>query len=101
MELEEIEVIRVGPRAPNLNPHIERFFLSLQTECLAHFLILGEDHLRHLASCYLDWYLRFRPHQGLGNELIDAPPTPAHAAGDIACEEKLGGLLKHYYRKAA
>jgi hypothetical protein len=35
----------------------------------------------------------------LGNELIT--PANNNATGDIECRQRLGGLLKHYYRKAA
>jgi hypothetical protein len=36
----------------------------------------------------------------LGNELI-APTTPVIGTGPIQCRERLGGVLKFYYREAA
>jgi hypothetical protein len=45
-------------------------------------------------------YHEERPHQGLGNELI-APKTRVIRTGQIKCRERLGGLLKFYYREAA
>jgi hypothetical protein len=39
-------------------------------------------------------------HKGLGNELI-APMTTAIGTGPITCRERLGGVLKFYYREAA
>src|SRR4051812_36041623 len=45
---EGCEVQRVGPRAPNMNAYAERWVQSLRTECLDHFLILGENHLAYL-----------------------------------------------------
>jgi hypothetical protein len=45
-------------------------------------------------------YHEERPHQGLGNELI-APKTTAIGAGRVKCRERIGGLLKFYYREAA
>ena len=30
-------------------------------ECLDFFVVFGERHLRHLLSCWLDYYHRFRP----------------------------------------
>jgi len=41
-----------------------------------------------------------RPHQGLGNEFI-APQATKIGTGPMKCRERLGGLLKFYYREAA
>jgi putative transposase len=54
-------VQRVGPRAPNMNAYAERWVQSLRTECLDHFLILGERHLHHLVTNYLEHYNLERP----------------------------------------
>jgi hypothetical protein len=45
-------------------------------------------------------YHEERPHQGQGNELI-APKTTVIGTGRIECRERLGGLLRFYYRDAA
>ncbi len=47
----------------------------------------------------MDHYHEERPHQGLGNELI--APKAVIGTGPIECRERLGGLLKFYYREAA
>ena len=49
---------------------------------------------------YVDYYHRHRNHQGLKNLRIDPPPDEP-IAGSIHCEHELGGLLKHYHRRAA
>lgn len=100
---------RVGPVAPNLNAYAERFAQSLRTECLDHFLILGENHLRHVVTGYVGHYNEERPHQGRGNvplpvaQAADAgePPILPFPKGEVKCREWLGGLLRHYYRAAA
>ena len=73
-----------------------------------HFLVLGERHLAHLVSCYVEHYNLERPHQAKGNvPLPDAdragtdPPILKFPSGEVKCRERLGGLLKHYYRAAA
>jgi hypothetical protein len=38
--------------------------------------------------------------KGLGNKLI-APKTTVIGTGPIKCRERLGGVLKFYYREAA
>ena len=48
-----VEVVRTAVRAPNMNAVCERALQSLQTECLDHFIVFGEDHLRHLINEYL------------------------------------------------
>ncbi len=42
-----------------------------------------------------------RSHQGHGNELIEKATRVLPPAGEIRCRERLGGVLNHYYRKAA
>jgi len=49
----ELEIVRVGPRAPNLNAFCERWVLSVKAECLSHFLVFGQRHLRYLLDEYL------------------------------------------------
>jgi putative transposase len=99
-----MEIVRVGPRAPNLNAHCERFIGSLKGECLSHFIVFGEAHLRHLISEYLVYYHTLRPHQGLDNKPLGCVATPEQSEqpplGKEVCDERLGGLLRHYRRAA-
>jgi putative transposase len=102
-------VQRVGPRAPNMNAYAERWVQTLRTECLDHFLILGESHLAHLVREFVEHYHQERPHQAKGN--VPLPVAAADDAGEprtlpfptdeVKCRKRLGGLLKHYYREAA
>lgn len=108
-DAEGCEVKRVGPRAPNMNAYAERWVQSLRAECLDHFLILGPRHLRHLVTNYVEHYNLERPHQAKGNvPLPDAvaedagePRLLKFPSGEVKCRQRLGGLLKHYYRDAA
>jgi hypothetical protein len=59
-----------------------------------------------MAAGRLTYYHTARPHQGLGNVpvLADLPPPEPLATfhcQDVVCHETLGGLQKHYERKAA
>ena len=101
LKSEKIRVHRVGPAKPNLNAHAERFVHTLKQECLDHLVVLGEKHLNHIVREFVDYYHRCRPHQGIGNRPpldLDLPPP---TSGEVVCDERLGGLLKHYCRKAA
>jgi len=86
--------------SPNLNAYAERFVESVKSECLDRMVLLGEGRLRAAVREFVHHYHEERPHQGLGNELI-APITTVIGTGQTNCRERLGGLLKFYYREAA
>ena len=73
--------------------------LSIKSECLDRMVLLGERHLRRAIGSYVEHYHLERPHQGIGNQLIDGVPKPS--AGVVRRRERLGGILSHYYRTAA
>src|SRR5262245_8106986 len=81
-------------------PRATRLVESAKSECLERLVLLGEPHLRAAVRAFMQHYHEERPHQGLGNELI-APKTTVSGTGSIKCRERLGGLLKFYYREAA
>jgi hypothetical protein len=97
----EVEPLRLPARSPNLNSHIERFHLSLKQECLHRMIFFGERSLRNAVGQFLSHYHADRNHQGLGNRLIEPGDEVRLTDGDIKCTERLGGLLKYYYRDAA
>lgn len=105
LESDNIELKRTAVRAPNQNAYAERFAQTLQQECLDHFVVLGEEHLRHLIREFVAYYNEQRPHSSRGNLPLsmDQPPDPVESLGpgDVVCHERLGGLLRHYVRKAA
>lgn len=94
-----ITPIRLPPRSPNMNAYAERFVGSIRAECLDRMIIFGEKHLHHVLSEYAEHYHGERPHQGLGNKLIDPKHEPG--SGAVTCRERLGGLLRFYRRSAA
>jgi putative transposase len=84
---------------------VDRFVLSIKSECLDKLVPLGERHLRFAISEFVAHYHLERNHQGLDNRLITAVATPANENADpaapIARRERLGGLLSYCYRPAA
>ena len=101
LQAEGIEVPKMPARSPNLRPYAERFVRSIKEECLNNIIPLGETHLRRSINGYLSHYLIERNHQGLDNDLIEPDETADRVVGEIKCRERLGGLLKYYYRDAA
>lgn len=73
---------------------------SLKSECLNRMIFFGETSLRDAMRQYLAHYHQERNHQGLGNRLIEPDFRVGESAGDIRCRERVGGLLKYYYREA-
>src|SRR5215218_1546711 len=54
----------ISPRSPWQNGYAERLIGSIRRECLDHVVVFGERHLRHVLSCYIDYYNAARPGQG-------------------------------------
>jgi transposase InsO family protein len=97
----DVEPVRLPPRSPDLNAHLERFHRSIKSECLEKMIFFGETMLRNSIREYLSHYHRERNHQGLGNRIITPGEEVGRIAGQIQCREQLGGLLKYYHRDAA
>ena len=94
-----VEVIRTRIGCPQQNGYAERFVKSIKTECLDHFIFLGEKPLRRAVEQYVKHYHHERNHQGLDNVI----PFPKIAGkpdkhSTIRKSERLGGLLNFYHR---
>lgn len=98
---EGIRVKKLLPACPNMNAYVERFVQTLEQECLNHFVALGEKHLNHIVSEFVTHYHLERPHQGIGNLPVKVMAEHNEDGGEIVRRERLGGLLKHYERRAA
>jgi putative transposase len=74
---------------------------------LNFFLVFGQKHFDYLVSSYLSHYNSVRPHQGsdIGNKPLTGTwpevDEPLAEGEQIVCIESLGGVLKHYERRAA
>ena len=93
--------LRLPPCSPNLSPHIERFMRSLKDESVRRLILFGEDSLRRTVRDFLAHYHGERNHQGLENKILEPGTEVGGKEGRIACRQRLGGLLRYYYRKAA
>ena len=98
---EDVKPLRLPPRSPDLNANLERFFKSLKTEALSRIIFFGEKSLRRAVTSYLQHYHAERNHQGLGNQIIEPGDEVGSIAGQVECRDRLGGMLRYYYRDAA
>ena len=106
------QVLRTPFRTPNANAHAERFVRTVRTECLDPLLIVNARHLERVLRSYLRHYSGHRPHQGISQEIPEAPQsTPMitsrpslheghrqhlrHLPG-VRRRDRLGGLIHEY-----
>ena len=75
---------------------------SIKEECLGRIIFFGEASLRRVLREYAAHYNSERPHQGLGNQVLQARRGPRSTAIDeVQSHDRLGGLLRHYRPSAA
>jgi putative transposase len=101
LEAVGVKPLRLPARSPNLSAHIERFMRSLKEECLERVIFFGERPLQEAIGNFAAHYHEERNHQGMGNQLLIAGEEVGRSSGEIACRERLGGLIRYYYREAA
>lgn len=101
IESSDTKVVLLPPRSPNLNACVERFMRSIKSECLDKMVLFGERSLRNALKEFSAHYHHERNHQGLGNNIIEFHPPNDSVNGPIQNRERLGGMLRYYYRDAA
>ena len=101
LEAGGIESVRLPARSPNLNAIAERFVRSIKESCLDRLVLIGEASLHRACSQFVVHYHAERNHQGLANKIIRPEFAPFPTVGAINCRQRLGGLLRYYYREAA
>ena len=74
---------------------------SLKSEALSRMIFFGERSLRRAVTVFLEHYHAERNHQGLDNQIIEPGDEVGQVVGNIECRERLGGMLRYYYRDAA
>ena len=69
--------------------------------CLDHMIFFTENSPRRAITSYVTHFHRERNHQGLGNWVIEPGGGLVDRTDEVCCRERLGGMLRHCYRKAA
>jgi putative transposase len=95
-----IRQVLTAPRAPWQNPFVERVIGSIRRECLDHFLILSDTHLRLLLRAYLAYYNTARPHQAVDGNSPWLRSIQSPSCGRIVGIPQVGGLHHRYERVA-
>src|SRR6516164_7787036 len=89
--------IRDHPTAacsPWQNGYAERLIGSIRRECLDHIVVTGEQHLRHILQCYMEYYNAVRTHLSLRKDAPNGRAIQRH--GRIEGRPMLGGLHHQY-----
>ena len=95
-----VKIVPICYQAPNMNAIAERWVLSVKTECIDRMILFGEESLRRCLREYGAHFHGERPHQSLGNDLIERGQRGDSPTGEVVETERLGGLLRSYQRAA-
>jgi putative transposase len=96
-----VKVVRLPARSPNLNAYAERFVRTIKESWLSRTIFFGERSLRQAINEFVAYYHHERNHQGLENRQIEPLADVGALYGNVVCRERLGGVLRYYYRDAA
>jgi transposase InsO family protein len=101
LKAEGTEPVLLPAKSPNLNAQLERIHRSIKEECLDRMIFFGEVMLRNAVLQFIAHYHQERNHQGLDNRILMPGAEVGQVAGKFEFRERLGGLLRYYYRAAA
>ena len=90
-----------APRSPWQNPYAERLIGTLRRECLDNVIVLHERHLRQVLRSYIDFYHQWRVHRSLAMDAPEHRPVQLPELGEVVEFPDVGGLQRHYERRAA
>jgi putative transposase len=93
-----LEAIRGGDLSAD--PELLSLVRSITSDRLEQLILIGEPSRRRAVEQFCEDYHRERTHQGLENKIIE-PEFGSAREGELNCRERLGGLLRYYYRDAA
>ena len=96
-----VEEVLTAPRSPRHNPYAERVIGTLRRECLDNVIVLHERHLRRVLRSYIDFYHRWRVHRSLEMDSPGHRPVQPPELGEVVEIPDVGGLQRHYERRAA
>jgi transposase InsO family protein len=75
-----------APASPWQNGFAERLIGSIRRECVDHFIVLGEAHLRHILRTYARYYNHIRTHWSLNKDAPAYRPRSADRIYQFTCD---------------
>ena len=96
-----IKEVLIAPRSPWQSPYVERLIGSIRRECLDNVIVLSERHLKRTLTSYLRYYHAWRVHRSLEMDSPDSRPVQPPELGKVVEFPDVGGLQRHYERRAA
>lgn len=96
-----VRCMKMPKQSPNLNAYAESFVRTIKRECLDKMVLFGEKHVRLVVDEYVELHNAEWPHKAMDYRRPIEPEVPPPEAGEVVCNERLGGLLRSYCRAAA
>ena len=96
----DIKEVLIAPKSPWQNPYAERVIGSIRRECLDHIIVLNKRDLKRILASYFDYYHRWRTHLSLGMDAPEYRPVQPPGLGKVVEFPDIGGLQRHYERRA-
>ncbi len=84
-----------------MNAYAECFVRSIKHECMDQLVLFSERSLRRVMSEYIESCNGERLHEGMGDQLLPDLYAFTNDDGEVTCRERLGRLVRSYYRQAA
>jgi len=101
LEQTGVKVVRLPPRSPNLKSKL-RTLHAIRQGGMPRCMIFSErDHYGTPWADFLGALSSREKPSGLNNQLLSRATKWVVPPGDVACRERLGGMLRYYYRQAA
>ena len=98
---EDLQTVKIPPRAPRANCHAGRWIRTARAECTDRMLIYGERHLRSVLTKYAGHCNRHRPHQSPQQRPPDHDQPVAAPLSTQAQRRRVpGGVINEYHPAA-
>ena len=92
-----VKVKKMPPFTPQMNTRMENFIRAIKTECLDKLIFTSQAQLQLAVMEYLEYWNHYRPHAGLGGNMVK--PYPQDMEAPIREVSFLGGMLHGYRRE--